>query len=74
MDRHGSVVEPEPQQPSSEENVMKVDSGSNSEPITLAEANLAEWLIYLMRAIYYIGLLLIIGWVFWWRYIQDYAI
>ena len=73
MDRHGSVAEPEPQHPSSEENVMKVDSGSNSEPTTLAEADLAEWLIYMMRAIYYIGLLLIIGWVFWWRYIQDYA-
>ena len=72
MDRQGTIVEPEPQHPSSEENVMKVDSGSDSEP-TLAEANLAEWLIYMMRAIYYIGLLLIIGWVFWWRYIQDYA-
>ncbi len=72
-DRQGTIVEPEPQHPSSEGKAMTVDSGSNLEP-ALAEASLAEWLIYMMRAIYYIGLLLIIGWVFWWRYIQDYSI
>lgn len=72
MDRHGTMMEPEPQQPSSEENAMKADAGSDSE-FTLADVNLTEWLIYMMRAIYYIGLLLIIGWVFWWRYIKDYS-
>jgi len=37
------------------------------------EVKLTELIIYIMRAIYYIGLLLIIGWVFWWRYIQTYS-
>ena len=26
-----------------------------------------------MRSIYYIGLVLIVGWVFWWRKIQEYS-
>ncbi|MGM9948710.1 MAG: copper resistance protein CopC [Lysinibacillus sp.] len=33
----------------------------------------AEWFIYVMRAIYYAGLLLVIGWVFWWRVVQKYG-
>lgn len=37
------------------------------------EVKLTELIIYIMRAIYYIGLLLIIGWVFWWRYFQTYS-
>lgn len=73
VDRHGAIAEPEGEIPSSEESVAKADPGSHSEP-ALAEVNLMEWLIYMIRAIYYIGLLLIIGWVFWWRYIQDYSI
>lgn len=39
----------------------------------VSEVKLTELIIYIMRAIYYIGLLLIIGWVFWWRYIQTYS-
>ena len=73
MDRHGTIVEPEQELPSSEESVTKIDSDPKSES-SLAEVNLMEWLIYMIRAIYYIGLLLIIGWVFWWRYIQEYSI
>ena len=26
-----------------------------------------------MRAVYFIGLLLMLGWLFWWRFIQDYS-
>lgn len=73
MDRHGTIVEPEPEQPSSKESFMEAEAGSELEP-AFTEVNLTEWLIYMMRAIYYIGLLLIVGWVFWWRYIQDYSI
>ena len=32
-----------------------------------------EWIVYFMRVIYYIGLLLVVGWIFWWRIVQDYS-
>jgi copper transport protein len=34
---------------------------------------LSELFIYMMRVIYYAGLVLVIGWVFWWRVVQSYA-
>ena len=37
------------------------------------QVSLAEILFYLMRSIYYVGLVLIVGWVFWWRKIQAYS-
>ena len=32
-----------------------------------------EWIVYFMRTIYYVGLLLVVGWIFWWRIVQDYS-
>lgn len=43
------------------------------ETSTLNSLGNFEWIIYFMRALYYIGLLLIVGWLFWWRIVQNYS-
>lgn len=35
--------------------------------------NFSELIIHIMRAIYYFGLLFLIGWIFLWRLVQNYA-
>lgn len=52
------------------------ENASDSFPDQLANPagnnlNVAEWILFGMRAVYYSGLLLTIGWIFWWRYIQK---
>jgi copper transport protein len=37
-------------------------------------SNFSDWIIHIMRAIYYFGLLFLIGWIFLWRVVQNYAI
>ncbi|QPQ35781.1 copper resistance CopC family protein [Lysinibacillus sp. JNUCC-52] len=39
----------------------------------LNELKEAAWIIYFIKAIYYGGLSLIVGWVFWWRIVQGYS-
>ncbi|MGG0791218.1 copper resistance protein CopC [Peribacillus simplex] len=60
------------QQPDGEASESEVVSSGQTDQM-LDEVNLTDSIIYIIRAIYYIGLLLTIGWVFWWRYIQDYS-
>lgn len=43
-------------------------------PSALNTTKLTEMLIYVMRTLYYMGLLVLVGWIFWWRTIQHYAI
>lgn len=56
--------------------IEKDDTGDAMPPeeqsLSINTAQLSEWFIYIMRAVYYAGLLLIIGWVFWWRVVQRY--
>lgn len=35
--------------------------------------NVSQFIIYLMKVFYYIGLVLLIGWVIWWRIIRNYS-
>lgn len=35
--------------------------------------NIADIIMFFLRMIYYLGLLLLIGWVFWWRTIRNYT-
>ena len=51
----------------------KVNKGDSSTESLISEVKLTELLIYFMRAVYFIGLLFMLGWVFWWRVIQDYS-
>lgn len=37
-----------------------------------SKGNLMELFIYLMRVVYYLGLFLLIGWVFWWDFVYNY--
>lgn len=54
--------------------LQEVDSTSTlQETSPLNERGGTEWIIYFMRAIYYVGLLLVVGWIFWWRIVQDYS-
>ena len=54
--------------------IQEVDSDPNQQETSLInDQNGIDMIIQLFRSIYYIGLLLIIGWVFWWRNIQDYS-
>lgn len=47
---------------------------SKSETIkTFPKITSSEFIIYVLRAIYYIGLLVLIGWVLYWRTIQTYS-
>jgi copper transport protein len=57
---------------------MGVDGSNNMNPSEdseslINEVKLTELLIFFMRAVYFIGLLLMLGWVFWWRFIEDYS-
>lgn len=54
--------------PSENEIVSKEETIQKSSKI-----NVSEIFIYVLRAIYYIGLLVLIGWVIGWRMIQTYA-
>ena len=69
----------EPVQGGEEPIPIEVEDGSGKEMLPEKEIGLltsgmqpAELFIYIMRAIYYAGLLLVIGWVFWWRIVQRY--
>lgn len=54
--------------------LQAVDStATHHETSTLNGHGDFEWIIYFMRALFYIGLLLIVGWIFWWRTVQDYS-
>ena len=46
---------------------------SHHETSTLTSSTNYEWFLYYLRALYYIGFLLIIGWLFWWRFVQKYS-
>lgn len=48
-------------------------SNTQEQVNTTEKANLSEWIIHLLRAIYYFGLLLLIGWIILWRDVQNYA-
>ena len=60
--------------------------GKNNEPLmnqgsrnsltndAWGSSNVLEIIIYVLKALYYIGLVLVIGWVFWWQTIQNYSI
>lgn len=52
-----------------------MDDSNNTQPQETDESkgNLMELFIYLMRAVYYLGLLLLIGWVFWWDFVHNYS-
>lgn len=39
----------------------------------MKNSSFSEWIIHIMRAIYYFGLLFLIGWIFLWRLVQNYA-
>ena len=43
------------------------------ETLQLYDLKEKEWFIYLMKVIYYAGLSLIVGWIFWWRIVQGYS-
>lgn len=56
-------------------NKLEADSTpTHQETSLLNERGNFEWIVYLMRTLYYIGLLLVVGWIFWWRIVQDYSI
>ena len=69
----------EPKQGQEEPIPVEDEDGSGKETPPPVETNVvtsgvqpAEWFIYVMRAIYYAGLVLVIGWVFWWEVVQRY--
>ncbi|MEH7609445.1 copper resistance CopC family protein, partial [Priestia megaterium] len=61
-------------QNSDNHNHMENDS-NNTQPqeTDQSKGNIIELFIYLMRAVYYLGLLLLIGWVFWWNFVHNYS-
>ncbi|RLL43849.1 hypothetical protein D8M04_13145 [Oceanobacillus piezotolerans] len=58
--------------PSSNETLPTTNDSSIQTDTTVNENSLSEILYYVMRSIYYIGFILIIGWVFWWKQLQGY--
>ena len=38
-----------------------------------SSSNVLESIIYALKALYYIGFVLVIGWIFWWNMIQTYS-
>lgn len=49
------------------------EGASNEQTIQKSSINASEIVIYMLRAIYYIGLLALIGWVIGWRIVQMHA-
>lgn len=47
---------------------------NQQETLQLYKLKETEWFIFFMRVIYYVGLSLIVGWIFWWRIAQEYSI
>jgi copper transport protein len=83
-DKHGKETEAISPQQKDDEKSMSQNSdphdqmGNESNNIQpqktdQSKVNLTELFIYLMRAVYYLGLLLLIGWVFWWNFVHNYS-
>ena len=56
-----------------EDDTNKLMPPEEEPPSPVNSLQLSELFIYVMRVIYYAGLLLAIGWVFWWRAVQSYG-
>lgn len=61
--------------PDEQVNVIEEDEVNKNERLntTTEIPNFSELIIHLLRAIYYFGLLFLIGWIFLWRLIKNYA-
>lgn len=49
------------------------DTTTTNDRVVEQESNNLVYLLYFLRAIYYIGLLTIVGWLFWWWRVQEYS-
>lgn len=49
------------------------DTTTTNDRVVEQESNNLVYRLYFLRAIYYIGLLTIVGWLFWWWRVQEYS-
>nr|WP_106778836.1 copper resistance protein CopC [Lysinibacillus timonensis] len=53
---------------------LKSQTNLSSTSPQLSSSNLLEFLIYFLKSLYYVGIVILIGWIIWWRIVQSYTI
>ena len=50
------------------------ENGNNSSIENGSKTNVLELIIYALKALYYLGFVILIGWLIWWQTVQNYSI